>query len=113
MLIYHLTTRAEWDGARAAGFYSTASIEADGFIHCSTAEQLLPVANAFYLDLDEPIVLRIETDLLAAPLRWEAPEPDAHFEGGSFPHVYGSINLDAVIGVTGLERGPDGRFTGF
>jgi uncharacterized protein (DUF952 family) len=113
MLIYHLTTRAEWESARVAGFYSTASFEEDGFIHCSTAEQLLPVANAFYRDVEEPVVLRIETDLLAAPLRWEAPEPDDHFEGGRFPHVYGPINLDAVAGVTELERDPDGRFTGY
>ncbi len=113
MLIYHLTTRAEWESARVAGFYLAASFEEDGFIHCSTAEQLLPVANAFYRDLEEPVVLRIEAHRLAAPLRWEAPEPNAHFEGGQFPHVYGPINLDAVTGVTDLERDSDGKFTGF
>lgn len=113
MLIYHLTTRAEWERARVAGFYTAASLEGDGFIHCSTAEQLLPVANAFYRDLDEPVVLRIDADRLAAPLRWESPDPDDHFGGERFPHVYGPINLDAVAAVSGLERSPDGVFTGY
>lgn len=113
MAIYHLTTRAQWESARAAGVYTAASLAEEGFIHCSTAEQLLRVANAFYRDAEEPLVLHIESERLSAPLRWEAPVPEDEFPGERFPHVYGPIDLDAVAGVTGLERGPDGGYTRF
>jgi uncharacterized protein (DUF952 family) len=96
-----------------AGSYSARSLEEEGFIHCSTAEQLLPVANAFYRDVAEPIVLHIEPDRLSSPLRWERPFPADAFASQPFPHVYGPIDLDAVIRVTGLERSREGGYTSF
>ncbi|HUF38955.1 MAG TPA: DUF952 domain-containing protein [Anaerolineales bacterium] len=113
MLIYHLTSRSRWEDALQQGSYTAESLAVEGFIHCSTDAQLLPVANAFYRDLADPVVLRIEADRLEAPLRWEAPESGDTFDAERFPHVYGPINLDAVIAATGPARSPDGSYTGF
>jgi uncharacterized protein (DUF952 family) len=71
------------------------------------------VANAFYLDVDAPVALEIDPDRLAARLVWEAPEGGDPFAVEEFPHVYGPINLDAVIAVRVLEKGADGLYTGF
>jgi len=109
-MILHLTSRQAWDAARAEGDYRAPSLDEVGFIHCSTLEQLLPVANAFYRDMPEPVVLWIEADLLAAPLRWEAADLSDPHAGEQFPHVYGPINLDAVSQVTELARDEDGVY---
>lgn len=90
-----------------------ASLEEVGFIHCSSAELVLRVANAFYRDLEDPVVLCIAPERLSANVRWESPEVGNQFASERFPHVYGAINLDAVVETRGLARGTDGLFTGF
>ena len=48
MPIYHITPLEEWERARAAGSYQANSLHSEGFIHCSTREQVIPTANRFY-----------------------------------------------------------------
>src|SRR3990172_9276939 len=103
-MIFHITTHPEWQAARLAGEYRPPSLEAGGFIHCSTAEQLRPVADAFFHGRDGLIVLWIDPTLLTAPLRWEEPVPADLFAGRLFPHIYGPLNLDAVVQAADLSR---------
>jgi uncharacterized protein (DUF952 family) len=102
-----------WDAGRVLGSYSAPSLEEVGFIHCSSAGQVLQVANAFYQHLEDPVVLWIDTGRLVSSVRWETPEGGDPFGGERFPHVYGAVDLDAVVRVTGLVRGSEGEFTGF
>ena len=72
MRIYHLATQADWDAARSAGAYTTSThgvtLEEEGFIHASRADQWEGVRERFYADVDEPLVLlEIDTDLLDVP----------------------------------------------
>lgn len=100
-MIYHLTSPIEWTMAQQQGNYSAPSLDTEGFIHCSTKEQVLMVANNFYTHADKLVLLCIDEEKLDAELKWEAP---AHPDGSEtdaddtqqFPHVYGIINLDAV-----------------
>jgi len=103
-MIYHITTPVEWTMAQERGSYVAPSLDNEGFIHCSTLEQVIPVANAFYRHEDKLILLCIDTDKLKAPLKWEAPahpdgEPPANADDQQFPHIYGEINLDAVVNL--------------
>lgn len=110
--IYHLVPLAEWNSGRRDGAYTPARLDEDGFVHCSpTPESVLAVARDCFADLAEPLlVLRIDPDRLQARLVYEAPAPIAgsgtsHLEAGAlFPHVYGSLNLDAITGVGQLAR---------
>lgn len=113
-MIYHITTPVEWKLAQENGQYSAPSLDTEGFIHCSTAVQIVPVANAFYRDVDEVILLCIDEDKIRAEVKWEAP---AHVEGHNapensetqlFPHIYGVINLDAVDEVVPLPKNDEG-----
>jgi uncharacterized protein (DUF952 family) len=113
MLIYHLTSHEDWTTAQNQPAYTAPSLEMEGFIHCSTAEQLLPVANAFYLEVEAPIVLVIDPERLAARLAWETPEGADPFSAEEFPHIYGPINFDAVQAIAELEKGEGGLYTGF
>ena len=51
-MLCHICTASEWEAAQASGIYRAASLETEGFIHCSTLAQVLPVANSFYKDQD-------------------------------------------------------------
>jgi uncharacterized protein (DUF952 family) len=102
--IYHLTTPAAWQQT-GPGPYRASSLSAEGFIHCSNADQLARVANLFYPDQPALLVLCIDATRLESTLRDEDPGI-----GELFPHVYGAINRDAIRDVRPLERGPDGRW---
>ena len=101
MRIFHIATAADWEQAQVTGAYATSTrgrtLEEEGFLHASRAEQVEGVRAAYYADVDEPLVLlTIETDLLDVPWR-EDPVGD-----DTFPHVYGPLSPHAVVEVTAL-----------
>ena len=114
-MIYHITSRSAWNEARERGDYRAESLETEGFIHCSTESQVVPVAERFYAGLSDLLLLVIEPARLASDLKWEPPAggtpPPGIPEGDLFPHVYGPINLDAVVQVLDLQANPDGKFS--
>lgn len=112
-MIYHITSRQAWNNARASGEYRTASLETEGFIHCSTESQVVPVAQKYYKGEKDLYLLVIEPALLSSDLKWEPPSggtPPGVSEGDLFPHIYGPINLDAVVQVFDLLSHVDGKF---
>ena len=113
-MIYHITSREAWDRARQRGDYRTESLETDGFIHCSTEEQVVPVAEHLFRGDRDLYLLMIEPSLLDSDLKWEPPAegapPPGVPEGDLFPHIYGPINLDAIVKVFDLHSNPDGKY---
>jgi uncharacterized protein (DUF952 family) len=113
-MIYHITSRAAWNNAQQRGDYRAESLETEGFIHCSAASQVLPVAEKYYKGQRDLILLVINPSLLSSDLKWEPPAegapPPGVPEGDLFPHIYGPINLDAVIKVFDLEADVDGKY---
>jgi uncharacterized protein (DUF952 family) len=102
--IYHLVPAADW-AKQAAGPYRVASLDSEGFIHCSNRDQVARVANLFYADQSEMVVLSIAAELLTSPLR-----DDDIGTGERFPHVYGPINREAIVEVTTLSRDARGKW---
>jgi len=113
-MIFHITSQTAWDEAQQRGDYRAESLVTEGFIHCSTLSQVLPVANLYYKGQSGLILLEIEPTLLSSTLKWEPPSggapPPGVAEGEMFPHVYGPINVDAVTRVVDLVSKPDGTF---
>ncbi|MFI8072563.1 DUF952 domain-containing protein [Streptomyces sp. NPDC086033] len=97
--ILHLTERSLWDEARARGTYEMSTrgrtLQEEGFIHCSTREQLPDTAARFFAGVPDLVLLVIDPARLDVPLKYEAPELGAE----EFPHVYGPIPVDAVVDV--------------
>jgi uncharacterized protein (DUF952 family) len=111
-VIYHIATRADWDRALRDGEYTTSTIgrtlAEEGFIHASEPSQVNGVANRYYRGTsDELLVLVIDTERVRARIKYE----DVPGAGAPFPHIYGPLNADAVVGVRPLSAGPDGTFT--
>lgn len=113
-MIYHITSRTAWNQARQRGDYRPESLETEGFIHCSTDEQVIPVVEKFYTGQDGLILLVIEPKRLTSDLKWEPPAegvpPPGVAEDALFPHIYGPINLEAVVRVFDLQSQPDGKY---
>ncbi len=113
-MIYHITSLAAWNQARQRGDYRADSLETEGFIHCSTDEQVIPVTEKYYSGQAGLILLVIEPKRLTSDLKWEPPAegapPPGVPEGSLFPHVYGPINLEAVVRVFDLQSQPDGKY---
>jgi uncharacterized protein (DUF952 family) len=103
--IYHLATAADWASARASGAYTTSTygvtLEQEGFLHASRADQWEAVRERYYADVTEPLVLlEIDTELLDVPLVEEPPAPGMT---ETFPHIYGPLSPAAVVAVTPLD----------
>lgn len=105
--ILHATTRTAWSAAQKSEEYAAESLAGEGFIHCSNADQILRVANNIFTGQHGLVLLVIKTALLSPELRWE---PGVDLATELFPHIYGPINLDAVVDTLEFEPGPDGKF---
>lgn len=106
-MILHITDEAAWQTAVAEQVYTADSLATEGFIHCSTVEQLLIPANERFRGQTGLILLCIDPARLQAPLLYE----DCYETGIAFPHIYGRLNVDAVINTVAFPPGPDGRFS--
>lgn len=109
--IFHITARDAWRQAVASGRYRAPSLGTEGFIHCSTLDQVIETANLFYRGQEGLVLLRIEPSKLSSELRWEAPaDAGPRSDAGLFPHINGELNLDAVTSVVPFPAGADGSF---
>lgn len=106
-LIVHIARETEWLEAKSGGEYVPSTLPRDGFIHLSRPEQAHLPANAMYSGQQDLVLLWVDPTQLHAELRYEAPEPGAP----QFPHLYGPLNLDAVVAETRLEPWERGAFT--
>jgi uncharacterized protein (DUF952 family) len=104
--IYHITTKSGWQQARLIQAYMADSLNTQGFIHCSTKEQILGTANAYFRGKKDLVILCIETDRVQAPIKYEHPEGDPRL----FPHIYGPLNIKAVLYTVDFPPEPDGSF---
>ena len=103
-----IMTQEEWDESIAEGKAYVAVSESDvrdGFIHCSTDEQVPGTLAKWYKSLDRVIVVTVDTDKLTSELKWEP-----NFAGELFPHIYGPIVPEAVAGAVTLQRDEVGEF---
>jgi uncharacterized protein (DUF952 family) len=92
-MIYHVTTKENWDKALAAGFYEAPSLHTEGFIHNSTAAQVQGVLERYYAGQTNLVLLHIEETKLTSELKYELA-PSVNEE---FPHIFGVINIDAIV----------------
>lgn len=104
--IHHMCRAEEWAAAQTTGLYPGSSQDAaDGFIHFSTAAQIVESAARHRTGQDGLVLLTVATDRLdESTLRWEPAR-----NGQLFPHLYGPLPVSAVVGVAPLPLDADGR----
>ncbi len=97
--ILHVTPGALWEKAQAEGEYRGDTLATEGFIHCCSPGQLVGVISRYFQGQSGLVVLRMKPERLTSSLRWECPPGSTE----TFPHLYGPLNLDAVVEVIPLE----------
>jgi uncharacterized protein (DUF952 family)/catechol 2,3-dioxygenase-like lactoylglutathione lyase family enzyme len=105
-IILHIAKKSDWENARKDRSYVHPSLETARFIHCSAPEQVLSVANTLFRGMHDLVLLVLDQAAVKSDVRWE------NLEGGSslFPHIYGPLNVDAVVEAHDFAPGPAGYF---
>jgi uncharacterized protein (DUF952 family) len=93
-LIYHITTLAWWNKQSKSNSYRSETLQEEGFIHCSTKEQVASVLERYYADQKQLLLLHINPTLLKTELKFEKSTNDE-----LFPHVFGEINKEAIVKI--------------
>lgn len=107
--LLHLCTTDEWALAQDAGERRPPSLDSEGFVHLSAPEQVHLPANRLFAGRTDMVLLRLNPDLLGAPVRWE-PGVSTDPASMTFPHLYGPLPAAAVTSVTSYLPNADGRF---
>jgi len=93
-MIYHISTTKAWASQSDSDNYEDPSLQSEGFIHCSKAEQIEPVIGRYFKGRKDLLILHIEPKLLESELKYELSTGDE-----LYPHIYGSINKAAIVEV--------------
>lgn len=90
--LFHITKRSEWERAQELSYYAAPSLELEGFIHFSRPHQVQGVAARHFKGQTDLVLLQIAEEKLKGELKYEG-EPE------KYPHLYGRLNLGAVLAV--------------
>jgi uncharacterized protein (DUF952 family) len=102
--IYKFCTAAEWREAERAGVYRGSAVDLkDGFIHFSTAVQAAETAAKWFAGQRDLVLVAVAADVLGDKLKWEPSRG-----GALFPHLYGDLDLSAVLRVDPLPLDAQG-----
>ncbi len=102
--IFKLLSRSEWMAAEAAGRFAGSAVDArDGFIHFSTGAQVRETAARHFAQETKLVLVAVDPAVLGESLRWEPSRG-----GALFPHLYGELDLDAVLYAEDVPRDPEG-----
>ena len=109
MRIFHIATPEDWASARQSGTYTTStlgrSLAEEGFIHAAFEDQWPLVLRRYYAEVYTPLLLlEIDTDRLTSTLVEEQPAPGVE---AIYPHIYGPLNVDAVVSTRDISRPVD------
>lgn len=104
---FHLVADATWAAADHETAYAAASLDEEGFIHCTDGVEALGATFDRYYAADRRafLALTLDLDALDVPWRYDVAR-------SPYPHIYGPIARSAVRAVSRVDRAPDGRFAG-
>ena len=97
-IIYHITEEIYFESQKQAGEYFPPTFIEEGFIHLSTKNQVANTLKRYYAGKTGIILLHIDSNKIVSELKYELATNGEHF-----PHVYGPINLDAIIEIEKIK----------
>lgn len=104
-MIYHICAKSRWEEGKANGAYEADTLETEGFMHASTVNQVVDVANAVFTGRSDLVFLVIDVEKIEGDLKYETAS-----NGEDYPHLFGPLNLDAVVLEIDYGPGADGKF---
>ena len=104
-MVLHIRKREAWERALARGVYETDALLEDGFIHLSYPHQVVRVADFLYTRQKDLLLLCIDPAKVQTEIKVEKLGTSE-----TFPHLYGPLNLEAVVRVLEFPPNSDGTF---
>ena len=102
--IYKIVSKSAWAEAEKAGVFKGAEIDlADGYIHFSSADQVVETASKHFAGRENLVLVAVISEHLGEQLKWEKSRNDE-----LFPHLYGELEMSAIDSVNTLPLKPDG-----
>ena len=112
-MLYHIARSEDWQKAKKAGVYRVSTLgktlDEVGYIHMSFAPQVKMVADFIYKSTPNLVLLKIDPNMLTSEVRVEAA-PDTEEK---FPHLYGPLEVAAVVDVSDYRLEQNGEFPAF
>ena len=104
-IVYKVLRNADLAEAKAKGHFGGSAADArDGFIHLSSGDQLESTLAKYFAGQKDLVLIAIAGERLGERLQWEPSRG-----GALFPHLYGPLDLDALLWEEPLQLGDDGR----
>jgi len=93
-MIYHITTAEHYHSFAGKDYYESPALHEEGFIHCSTEDQVSGILQRYFDGQSNLFLLVIDAAKLKSRLKIEAAS-----NGELFPHVYGPVNKSAIVSI--------------
>ena len=110
MIVVTATIQA-WQEAQTTGEYKqstiTSTLEDIGFIHATFPDQTTDMIKRHFTDRDDVVLLLIDAEKVKSPIKYESALSG---RVGIFPHIYGPLNIDAVLTTAKPEKDSTGNF---
>jgi uncharacterized protein (DUF952 family) len=104
-IVYKVLRNADLAEAKAKGQFDGSADDArDGFIHLSSGDQLERTLAKYFPGQKDLVLIAVASERLGELLQWEPSRG-----GALFPHLYGPLDLDALLWEEPLQLGDDGR----
>ena len=104
-MILHICKKSAWNQAQNDGEYRGDTLESEGFIHCSTSQQVVEVADSLFKGAQDLLLLVIDERKVVSAIKFEDPG-----NGNLYPHIYGPLNLDAITKTVDFYPDLNGNF---
>jgi uncharacterized protein (DUF952 family) len=95
----HVATDEDWARRQPDGGYVPPGFAQEGFIHCCHPSQLARVLRDFFANQDRVLLLVLDPSLIAPEIKYENV-----IDGMAHPHIYGSLDPQAVVRELSLVR---------
>lgn len=91
-MLYRIAPAADVKAAEAQGWFESADLAAEGFIHCSFLHQVMGVSRRHYAGQQGLVLFSIDPAAVDCEIRVE------NTSGGTdlYPHIYGRVPWTAV-----------------
>lgn len=105
-MILHIVKKETWDEVKKNGEYRGDTLAREGFTHCSKPDQIIAVANYMFRSVQGLILLVVDETKVTSEIKYEDPGNNK-----LYPHIYGPLNIDAVIKTVDFPTNEDGTFS--
>ena len=103
--IYKVLARELWQQALQSGKFTGAAIDIeDGYIHFSTAHQLVETVRKHFAAQTDLLVIEFDSGDFGDALRWEVSRG-----GDKFPHLYMSLDTELAQSIYELPLSSGGQ----